>query len=250
MAWGRAVKMFGRHATRLAANGVVVRDLWRNGISDELVFWRDYFAGEGRQWHDDYLFRTDPDSSLQEQIKNLLSDAQSSVRILDVGAGPLTIVGKRWSGHDVSITAVDALADEYAKLLDEFRLAPLVRTRKCDSEHLDEIFSPRTFDLAYARNTLDHSYEPMRGIKQMVRVVRPGGVVLLEHRRNEAVSGGYAGLHQWNFDLADGRCLLWRPGCRFDLGAELAGSVTVDVTVERSRNADWVRVVMRVPPSF
>ena len=87
--------------------------------------------------------------------------------------------------------------------------------------------APNSFDVAYALNTLDHSYEPIRAIQQMVAVVRPGGIVLLQHQPNEAEHASYTGLHQWNFDCADGDCLVWRPGKKRRLREELAGQATV-----------------------
>jgi SAM-dependent methyltransferase len=63
-------------------------------------------------------------------------------------------------------------------------VVPPVRTRRCDSERLLDMFEPDSFDVAYASNTLDHSYDPLRAIRQMIAVVRPGGIVLLQHFPN------------------------------------------------------------------
>jgi hypothetical protein len=38
----------------------------------------------------------------------------------------------------------------------------------------------------------------------------------------EAVNEHYRALHQWNFDIVDGECILWRPGVRRNLSRELA----------------------------
>jgi hypothetical protein len=51
----------------------------------------------------------------------------------------------------------------------------------------------------FARNCIDHAYNPESSILQMVDVVKTGRYVLLEHRPNEAETEGYSGLHQWNF---------------------------------------------------
>lgn len=238
-----ARNMFARRRrVRKMGDSAAFHDLWRAHTTEELEFWRNWFATKGGSWPEDYRFRIDPDSELQEGLKEYLSDARSTVRILDVGAGPLTYVGKRWAGHELLITAVDALGEEYAKLLSEFGIQPPVRTLACDAERLAEMFSPESFDLAYARNALDHAYEPMRAISQMVDLVRPGGVVLLEHVPNEAERHAYRGLHNWNFDVSDGRCLLWCPRQRFDLGFELMDRATV----EGSKTDNWVTVVVTI----
>jgi 2-polyprenyl-3-methyl-5-hydroxy-6-metoxy-1,4-benzoquinol methylase len=84
-----------------------------------------------------------------------------------------------------------------------------------------ERFGHGRFDIAYAANSLDHSAEPLRIIANMVEVVRPGGVVLLRHKRNEGESARYGGLHQWNFDAADGRLRLWNDAAEIDVGDAL-----------------------------
>jgi len=78
---------------------------------------------------------------------------------------------------------------------------PLVRTVKAEGERLTRHFAPNTFDLVYARNCIDHSYDPEKAIAEMIAVTRPGCFVLLEHHPNEAQAVQYVGLHQWNFSM-------------------------------------------------
>lgn len=223
----RVTKAYHRRRNLRAAQGAAPQEVWTGALGDEMAFWREWMSTGGGQWPDDYRFRLDPESEIQEQITQHLNGIGSQVRMLDAGAGPLTVVGKRWPGHEFTLTAVDALSDQYDVLLDEFGITPPVRTRRCDSERLSEAFAENSFDVAYALNTLDHSYEPMQAIRQMIAVVRPGGIVLLQHYPNEAENEAYSGLHQWNFDWVDSECLLWRPGKKWRLGTELAGQATV-----------------------
>jgi SAM-dependent methyltransferase len=210
-----------------AARGATPQEVWAGRAGAEIAIWRDWLRTRGSRWPDDYRFRLDSGSLIQEDITRHLNDAGRRVRILDAGAGPLTFVGKRWPGHDLELTAVDALADQYDALLAEYGVTPPVRTRRCDSERLSDMFPLDSFDMACAANAIDHSYEPLRAIRQMVAVVRPGGVVLLQHYPNEAENEVYSGQHQWNLDWADGDCILWRPGNRWSLRQELAGRAMV-----------------------
>jgi hypothetical protein len=57
----------------------------------------------------------------------------------------------------------------------------------------------------------------------MAAVVRPGGIVLLRHKRNEGESARYEGLHQWNFDVADDNLLLWNNAVVVNVGSALEG---------------------------
>jgi SAM-dependent methyltransferase len=80
-----------------------------------------------------------------------------------------------------------------------------VPTQACEGERLLERFGPDTFDVAYARNAIDHVVDPRRVIENMVGIVRSRGYVVLRHTRNEALNHDYGQLHQWNFDERNGR---------------------------------------------
>ena len=155
---------------------------------------------EGGKWPDNFRRRIDPKTKLQNNIKELVSAPEGSeVEVLDVGAGPLTNLGCCWDGVNLHITAVDPLADEYDKLLKKHKIEPPVRTIRCDAEKLSSKFAVNSFDLVYAKNCIDHSYDPVTAIEQMLSVVRTGGCIYLQHNLNEAENEGYVGLHQWNF---------------------------------------------------
>ena len=81
---------------------------------------------------------------------------------------------------------------------------PHVRTCKCETERLTEMFGFDRFDVVHARNTLDHSYDPIRAVREMARVTKPGGTVLLQHYPNEGQNEGYQGMHSWNLSVVEG----------------------------------------------
>ena len=181
---------------------------WEAGIKSEVQYWDAYFRTKGLKWADTYKLRFDPDLPLQPRPAALLPP-QSEIHILDVGAGPLTCLGKKHEGKNVQITAVDPLADEYDKILEKHQIQPLVRTQKLTAEHLTNRFSPNSFSLVFARNCIDHSFNPEEAILKMIDVAKKNGYVLLEHRPNEAENENYLGLHQWNFSMsADGDFLI------------------------------------------
>jgi SAM-dependent methyltransferase len=159
---------------------------------------------------------------VREELERLGAD---TISILDVGAGPLTRLGYRFPGKTLEVVAVDPLAGEYDRLLREAGLVPPVRTIAVAGEELLEHFGSRRFDIAYATNALDHSADPLAIIENMVTLVRPGGAVLLRHKRNEGQSAGYGGLHQWNFDVVGDRLVVWNDASRVDLGTALGARV-------------------------
>jgi SAM-dependent methyltransferase len=135
----------------------------------------------------------------------------------------VTWLGYRYPGKKLTIVPVDPLADEYDRLLRDAKLDPPIRTVCVAGEALAEHFGARRFDIAYATNALDHSADPFTIISNMAAVVRPGGVVLLRHKRNEGDSARYGGLHQWNFDVVGDDLIVWNNAVRVNVGAALEG---------------------------
>lgn len=175
---------------------------WEAGIQSEIRHWDKWLGTKGLDSPEDFNLRLDPDSVLQPEFAALLP-AQDEASILDVGAGPLTLIGKKCAGKRITITAVDLLADEYDRLLDRNHIRPVVRTLKVDAEKLADRFPQNTFDLACALNSIDHVYDPEKAILQMLKVVKIGAYVFLRHTLNEADHRNYLGLHQSNFSLSE-----------------------------------------------
>jgi SAM-dependent methyltransferase len=206
-------------------------DRWAEGLDEEIEFWFRWLRDRGAPWTDDYVWRNNPDAPLQPRVRAYLPDEDAHLRILDVGSGPLTILGKRWGDRTLDITAADPLADRYAVLFDRLGLKPPSLPVKADAEHLAEVFDEGTFDLAYARNCLDHGHDPLRAIQQMLNVVKAERYVLLDHATDEGEYMRYSGPHQWNFRVEDGRFVIWRPGLRVDAHSVLEQVADVETAI-------------------
>ena len=208
---------------------------WKARKRRETTFWRAWLAGAPgtEEWASDREARLDPETEVVDPFvrAELERVPAEEISILDVGAGPLTKLGYRYPGKKLLIVPVDPLADEYDRLLEEVGVDPPIRTIRVAGEALLEHFGAHRFDLACATNSLDHSADPFAIISNMLELVRPGGVVLLRHKRNEGESAGYEGLHQWNFEVADGGLRLWNNAADIDVGASLS---------HRARTTAWM----------
>jgi SAM-dependent methyltransferase len=217
---------------------------------DELAFWRDWFMTKGGRWPEQYTSRQDPNLPLHWEFFAALGTPEGgTANILDVGAGPLTWLGKVWPGRKVNITAVDALAKGYDGLLAEHGITPLVRTQYGDATNLVEQFGRDRFDLVHGRNAIDHTVDAPKAVREMFAVARPGGAVYLGHKRNEGEFQRYAGMHRWNFDGVEigGRIhfVVWNPTERIDITEELGDTATVQVTLL----PEWLNVLIRKHPA-
>jgi SAM-dependent methyltransferase len=208
---------------------------WQRRKKTEVDFWAGWLVGAPgtEEWESDRKSRFSPDTEITDPLmrEELECHPAEEISILDVGAGPVTKLGFRYPGKTLTIVAVDPLADEYERLLREADLRPPVRTICVAGEALLEHFGLGRFDIAYASNSLDHSSDPLAIIANMTLVVRAGGVVLLRHKLNEGESARYGGLHQWNFDVAGERLILWNNAVEVDVGSALEG---------RARTTAWI----------
>jgi SAM-dependent methyltransferase len=188
---------------------------WQGLQREEVGFW-DNLLGSAQ------MPRLSRNRPLQPHLMELLAATTSHVEILDVGAGPATIVGDEWPGRQVHITALDANAADFDRLLDKYGIAPPCRTRFGYVEDLASVVPMAFFDLVHARNCIDHCKDPLSAIDQMVQAVKPGCCVFLNHYVSEGRRNGYAGPHQWNLFPRNGRFYVDCPSIEpVDIGKRL-----------------------------
>ena len=219
---------------------------WMDNIGEEVSFWHHFLATKGDRWPEGYKSRFKTDSLVDERLrKRIALHPSEHIRILDVGAGPLTTVGRVVPGKVIEITPTDPLADMYDLLLEKTGTEPLVRTRFADAENLSHFFASGSFEVVHCRNALDHSYDPLAGIIEMLKVVTEDGFVYLEHLENEADFEGYQGLHQWNFTEREGDFVIWSKTEEHSLADLFAGAVFIDTERVTRDDRDWIVLTLR-----
>lgn len=217
--------------------------VWREALPAEVGFWEQELPGRVAD-RDDYRLRADRNAPMRDPVVNMVIARipESTVSIIDVGAGPLTALGTQHTEKRLRLTATDPLASEYARIMRDAGIDPPVPPVACRGEDLLQQFRPGTFDIAFARNALDHSADPLLVVNNMVQLVKEGRFVVLRHLRSEGGRQFYRGLHQWNLDLREGEFVISRPGHRpINVTRELDNSATVSCFVD---HRDWLVCVM------
>jgi len=205
---------------------------WKKGIPSESLFWDRWMQERGGQWPEEFRQRFDPETPLDPCIAEIARGvSKPEVTILDVGSGPAPATGYKLEGTALRITAVDPLASIYKNLLARHGLSPPVAPRFAPAEELSSFFEPNSFDIVHCRNALDHSFGPLRGISEMLKVVRISGLILLRHYQNEAEHGEYDGFDHYNFDCRDDRFGVWNKSMMVDIGDLLVGQAQVSCTM-------------------
>lgn len=181
------------------------------GAREEIEFWRAVFeehqAG-GQRWINDFL---DPARPLQPEIVARLpsSPAGDHYTILDVGCGPVSVIGYLTEPNRAAIVGVDPLADQYRELYRHYDLHNPIDLRRGFAERLTDSFRPASVDFVNCVNALDHCYDPRQALSSLVTVLREGCFAHLEVFVNEAEYASYTGFHQWNFSPLCDRVVIW-----------------------------------------
>ena len=162
------------------------------------------------------------------------------IRILDVGSGPLTRIGSHWPGHEVQITATDPLAEHYNKLLKNLEIPQRVPVTFAHGEKLLETFAPNSLTWPMPSNSLDHSYDPLKAIEQMLAVVKPDCHVYLWHFSNAAKHECYQGLHQWNFEMAKNDFVISDGTASHSLASHFGPAIRLECEITRAFDAEVV----------
>jgi SAM-dependent methyltransferase len=209
-----------------------VRPLWRIrrlALLSELVFWDRWLAQRGGDASIAEMLSEDRPAP--EGLWRFIERAPSDpVRILEVGAGPIGSIGDRHPRRRLEVTPTDVLADQYNRILRRRGIKPTIPTRYADAERLSTQFGAESFDLVYAANCIDHTDDALRAIEEMVRVVRPGGYVVMDHFQDEGAHQEYAGLHKWNLRASEGKLMLWNRDRQHDVSEILAAACDVHLS--------------------
>lgn len=226
-------------------------EIWLRGVPEEIRFWDNYLRTKGSDYGSDFAFRLSTDTQIRERddilAETLLKLGLPQVHVLDVGSGPLTNLGKTVHSINVNILPCDPLADVYKCLLDRYAISPPIPTQFADAENLSAFFEINYFDAVHCANALDHSYNPLNGLIEMLKVVKPSGFVQLGHWDNEAVYEKYSGLHQWNISEHNGDLLIWSQDKKIALKEQFGH--LLDVNVKRipvkENSRDWILAQIR-----
>jgi len=210
----------------------ISKPLWRNrrfALWSEEVFWGRWL----KQNRERVAALVDPERPFPEELLAFIEHVDGRpVQVLEVGAGPVSVVGSKHPAKRIIVTPTDVLARQYERLLVKRGIRPPAPTIYADAERLVEQFGADAFDLVYATNCVDHMERPVLAIAQMLSVVCTGGHVVLLHELDEGAHQDYAGLHQWNLNVdGSGRFVIWNQQERHDVTGLLSGIADVSAYV-------------------
>ncbi len=225
----------------------------------EIGFWDKELSLKG-DYSEPILNRSVPERMINEfptytlpVIEALQRKNNAKPRVLDIGSGPLSMFAYGSHQELIDLVAADPLADQYKELLDKYHYTLTYPLVKVFGEELASRFGEQSFDIVWIHNALDHSRDPQIVLKQMVKVLKPGGYLYVQGWSKEGTAEGWYGLHQHDIYLAPGNRLI----CESRIQTEndpfiFARCINEDLPLELIESSEptadvkiWVKMVWR-----
>lgn len=168
---------------------------WINNKDTEIGYWEAVLCGKIK----DKPERMNVSRSFPKYLMTYLPKRKKVIKVLDVGSGPVSTVGTKIANRQVILDLVDPMADEYMAIIKKYAIKVPLLPKKGFAENLSQISDENTYDLVYSENALDHAIDPIKGVREMLKVVRKNCYVVLLCHMNEASTQKGNWLHQWNF---------------------------------------------------
>lgn len=182
---------------------------WLSGIPYEVAFWRSYYGNRRRRADlEGWSLYGKPCRLDGFDIDAYMRARGQGAVVLDVGCALSYAFGNIIDGRQADVRYVDPLAPFYNRILRRYRVdRPAITFGMI--ECLSGSFAAGSVDFVHVRNALDHCADPVGGIVQSLVVLKPGGVLYLNHFVDEAEREGYRGFHQFNIIAKDGDLTIW-----------------------------------------
>lgn len=158
---------------------------WKTQAREHFAEWADHYD---RDIINMLLFKPSYRRVMLE-LRQMARRGAGKLSVLDVGCGTGTLVMNYLTSHRVVERAAGVdMSEEMLRVAEEkrryFSPSKPVQFTLGDAEHLP--FGTNQFDLVTCCNSFHHYPHPRQALKEMVRVLRPGGrVILIDGCRDE-----------------------------------------------------------------
>lgn len=201
-------------------------DRWKSATQEELVFWRNTIENPDSKHYHNFKKRCEPNKPLNDFVEKYCSTRTNNI-ILDVGSGPISIVGTTHKLIDFEVIAIDPLANEYHKILLDNKVYQATTPISLAGEDISQMFQNNYFDIAYARNSIDHSLNPVKIVSNMINVVKPDGFIVMTHIHKQAPPC-CNGLHNWSFTKKLDDFIIKTLECEINVSELFADRITTE----------------------
>lgn len=171
------------------------------GLYDEINFWKN--GMEARRGLPNLKVLESPERRFEFEEELPLNCEEKDYYFADIGSGLFSGCGVKTNKVNLHVIAVDPLAQPYKVLKEKEGYENRIKLQTGFVELLNFYFKENSFDMVHMRNSLDHAFDAVFGIWELLYVCKIGGKVILRHTENEAEREQYHGLHQWNLSFGE-----------------------------------------------
>lgn len=223
-------------------------DIWLDNIMSEVDYWVNKVAKENAVFREDYCRRVYNDNFESDLTGDIgcLTDYLCNIKepiVYDIGCGLAPRFGEILpNGNRISLTEIDPLAYFYNVV--NAKYAPMDRYKNISFgmfEYFSSFFGKDSADAVIINNALDHCIDPYKSIIESLMVLRPSGMLYLNHVRAEGINEKYVGLHQWNLDYTEeDDFIIWNYGSAVNVSQKLGDVASISI----HHSNGWVCVEM------
>ncbi len=190
-----------------------------SGLTSEKLYWSYVLWRRNNFMEAKRLHRSVRENIFPSKLLSIIRKYEAEKlkpKVIELGPGPLSDLAWGVEAGLIELFAIDPLADEYNKMLGTRKIFFPIRTVQGIGEDL--LLPETSFDIAYLRNSLDHTSDPRKCLFNLVRVLKINGYLYIYSNVREGTRVGWSGLHQHDLVIEE-NCLICynKNGDRTDL---------------------------------
>ena len=228
---------------------------WIDNLDTEIDFW--LYNGIDARSESSAVYRDMRRLNRKEVLfkePDLGKYVKSGDVLMDIGCALVSGFGEKIPDGYINVLSVDPLA-YYYNFMNSLDNLAIEKTYRCSFgmfELISDIYGSEFADLIFIRNSMDHSFDPYRGLVKCIYTLKTGGVMKLQHQRAEAVHENWIGLHNWNFDCINNEFVIWNKENAVNVSKQLSDIADIEVRYEEKQNRDdqWIDVLIKKKREF
>jgi len=181
----------------------------RDYSSEIFYFERKYLLNHKRSIKSIQNIRKSSDAfpkKILEILFNMKHQLKSKkLKVLEIGTGPVSNLAYFVDKGIFKVIGIDPLAEIYKNIMRKLNYTYPIIPLNIKCENLLNYFKKPCFDLVYALNSIDHTENSVKCIKNAYKLLKKGGILFLCSNIKEGSRNYWTGLHKYDLYFYNNR---------------------------------------------